>query len=157
MIDTFDHYHKGVMIMQPIASAADPTPRAITDVYDEKKRQIINLYPTWILVGLGITGILAFLITGFWGYDGDTGFLGLFFKPWVLFGWLSALVVTLQVAILRDKKLRRQRNITLIVDAIAIAIVAAYDLGLIPKILNFIQNLLLQIHIVLPHHAPVLA
>lgn len=143
--------------MQPIASAADPTPRAITDVYDEQKKQIINLYPTWILVGLGITGILAFLITGFWGYDGDTGFLGLFYKPWVLFGWLSALVVTLQVAILRDKKLRRQRDITLIVDAIAIAIVAAYDLGLIPKILNFIQNLLLQIHIVLPHHAPVLA
>jgi hypothetical protein len=107
---------------------------AKTDLIDEGTNRILSeIYPFWILLAIGLTGIGAFVITGFLGYPNDQGFAALFFfhKPAALFGWFCALIFLLQIAILRDASLRPQRNATLLVTAISILLVAAIDLNLI--------------------------
>ena len=40
---------------------------AITDLYDEERRTFLIQYPVWLIVALGLTGVIAFAVTGFWG------------------------------------------------------------------------------------------
>src|SRR5262249_15373352 len=118
--------------------------RFITDLYDEKVHTFLVQYPIPLVIGLGLSGVAAFMITGFLGYQDHfepdvTQFL--FVKPWPLYLWFCALIVTLQVSILRHPRLRRQLTQTLSVTMFSIAFVAIFDLfG--PEILEALQNFL---------------
>lgn len=75
----------------------------ITDLYDTQRGTFLVPYPLWLVLGLGITGVIAFAMVGFLGYKGDPS---IFDKPWELYLWFSALMITLLVSIFRHKSLR---------------------------------------------------
>src|SRR5579859_6005802 len=100
----------------------------ITDVYDEKRRVLLVQYPAWLIVVLSLTGVLAFAITGFLGYVGAGGrgdpLLDTPFKdPSALYFWFCALLITLQISILRNPRLRGRLVAALIVSLICIFII----------------------------------
>ena len=110
-------------------SGAPRTRYAITDVYDEIRRTFLVQYPIWVVVLLGLAGVLAFALTGFLGYqDGfhndSSGVYYVFKEGWPLFLWFCALIMALEISILRNPKLRGQLVATLIVTLISIVIVA---------------------------------
>lgn len=109
--------------MKSVLGMQGPRRLAITDLYDPATGTFLVQYPVALVVGLGVSGIVAVAITGFLGYS-DQGLDGVFRQPWALFTWLCALVVTLQVSILRDRRLRRQLSATLGISLISIALVA---------------------------------
>lgn len=120
---------------------------AITDLYDEQQRRFLVQYPIPLVIGLGLTGLLAFIITGFFGYRDSlepdvTGFL--FGKPWPLYLWFCALIITLQVSILRHISLRRQLMMTLAVTTFCIIFVGIVDYYN-REVLDFLQNLIQNI------------
>ena len=122
---------------------------AITDVYDPKKRRILVRFPHGLLVMLGFTGVVAFGLMGYLGYGDDKSLLGqAFHKPWPLFLWFSALVFTLEVAVLRHPRLRRQLTEVLVVTIICMAFVGFSALD--PGLLNYILTNLLNIRIAIP-------
>src|SRR5262249_27014805 len=95
----------------------------------------------------GLSGVAAFMITGFLGYQDHlepdiTHFF--FVKPWPLYLWFCALIMTLQVSILRHPKLRRQLTQTLSVTMFSIVFVAVFDI-FNREILTGFQNLPSQI------------
>jgi hypothetical protein len=122
----------------------------ITDVYDPKKRRILVRFPHGLLLALGLTGVLAFGLMGYLGYGDDTtSLLGhAFRRPWPLFLWFSALVFTLEIAVLRHPKLRRQLTEALVVTIICMAFVGFTALD--PGLLKYILNNLLNISIAIP-------
>lgn len=126
--------------MRPLAA----TDTAITDLYDTRRGTFVVDYPTWFLVALGLTGVAAFALSGFLGYDpvnSPASKTDLFYKPWELYLWFCALLITLQVSIFRDKALRGRLITTLIFSAISIAIV--YILGFPGGIIrHFFERLL---------------
>lgn len=100
----------------------------ITDVYDEKRRVLLVQYPAWLIVALSLTGVLAFAITGFLGYVGIGGrndpLLDAPFKdPSALYFWFCAVLITLQISILRNPRLRGRLVAALIVSLISIFII----------------------------------
>src|SRR6185437_2067651 len=110
-------------------SGAPRTRYAITDVYDEIRRTFLVQYPIWVVVLLGLAGVLAFALTGFLGYqDGfhndSSGVYNVFKEGWPLFLWFCALIMALEISILRNPKLRGQLLATLIVTLISMVIVA---------------------------------
>jgi hypothetical protein len=112
--------------------------QAITDLYDEKNGAFLVQYPIWLVVVLGIVGLAAFAITGFTGYDHGPP-LG---EPWILYLWFCALVITLQASIFRNRALRVQLALTLIVTVICIALVGLDAFGrLLPEFLRNLLNL----------------
>ncbi len=122
---------------------------AITDVYDPKKRRILVRFPHGLLLILGFTGVLAFGLMGYLGYGDDASLLGkAFHKPWPLFLWFSALVFTLEVAVLRHPRLRRQLTEVLVVT-IACMIFVGFS-ALDPGLLKYILTNLLNIRIAIP-------
>jgi hypothetical protein len=114
----------------------------------------ISLMPTF---AFAVSGLIAFAITGLLGYASRPGpdflsldfssplafFDTLFRKPWLLFGWLCALIFMLQAAILRQQPLtekrRRQQQWTYAVTGLCIILVALIDLAG-ARILNAISN-----------------
>ncbi|HZC05716.1 MAG TPA: hypothetical protein VE338_08745 [Ktedonobacterales bacterium] len=122
---------------------------AITDVYDPKTRRILVRFPHGLLLTLGFTGVLAFGLMGYLGYGDDNSLLGqAFHKPWPLFLWFSALVFTLEVAVLRHPRLRRQLTEALVVTIICMVFVGFSALD--PGLLRYILNNLLNIRIAIP-------
>lgn len=122
---------------------------AFTDVYDPKTRRILVSFPHGLLLTLGITGALAFALMGYLGYREDTSLLGqAFHKAWPLFLWFSALVFTLEVAVLRHPRLRRQLSEALVVTIICMIFVGFSALD--PGLLRYILTNLLNIRIAIP-------
>lgn len=122
---------------------------AITDVYDPKKRRILVRFPHGLLLILGLTGVLAFALMGYLGYGDDASLLGkTFHKPWPLFLWFSALVFTLEVAVLRHPRLRRLLTEALVVTIICMVFVGFSALD--PGLLKYILTNLLNIRIAIP-------
>lgn len=98
--------------------------RALTDLYDERRRTVLVHYPVGLVVALGLTGVFAFGVTGFLDYRGDAPLTReIFHQPWMLFLWFCALIVVLQCSILRHPTLRRQRDITLTATGISMVLV----------------------------------
>jgi hypothetical protein len=132
-------------------SGAPRTGYAITDVYDERRRTFLVQYPIWVVVLLGLAGVLAFALTGFLGYkDGfnndSSGVYFVFKEGWPLFLWFCALIMALEISILRNPRLRGQLLATLIVTLISMVIVGIiYFYGV--NFLQFLQNLLESINI----------
>jgi hypothetical protein len=121
---------------------------AITDVYDPTKRRILVRFPHGLLLALAITGVLAFALMGYLGYGEDHSLLGqAFHKAWPLFLWFSALVFTLEVAVLRHPRLRRQLTEVLVVTIICMIFVgfSALDPGLLRYILTNLLNIRISI------------
>ncbi|HEY8324586.1 MAG: hypothetical protein ACHQ1E_12295 [Ktedonobacterales bacterium] len=121
---------------------------AITDVYDPTKRRILVRFPHGLLLTLAITGVLAFALMGYLGYGEDHSLLGqAFHKAWPLFLWFSALVFTLEVAVLRHPRLRRQLTEVLVVTIICMIFVgfSALDPGLLRYILTNLLNIRISI------------
>ena len=120
--------------------------RAITDLYNEERRAILVRYPPGLLVALGLAGVLAFALTGFFGYAGDPPLLlKAFSQAWALFLWFCSLIVVLQFSIFRHPTLRRQRNATLTATGVSMVLVTVFYLygkHFIPDIENFISQIL---------------
>ena len=127
--------------MQPDASAnSAQLNTAYTDLYDETRNSFLVQYPPQLIIALGLSGVVAFAVTGFLGYgeaapqaDPDWVF-SLFHEPWLLFLWFLALIAFLQVSIFRHPSLTKQRNQSLAATAIsAVLITVLYyfrdDLG----------------------------
>jgi len=106
--------------------AVDTSPPAITDLYDENRRTFLVQYPAWFIIILALAGVVAFGVTGFFGWmnrPDTTGVDTLFRQPWLLFLWFCAVLITLQVSIFRNQSLRSRLWATLIVSAICIVFV----------------------------------
>jgi len=119
-------------------------PQAYTDLYDEQRRAFLVQYPIPLVIALGLSGVAAFMVTGFLGYKDsleDPLIQTLFGKPWLLYLWFCALVLTLQVSILRHRSLRPQLTRTLVVTIVAIIFVGVFDIYS-QEILTALQNLL---------------
>jgi hypothetical protein len=107
----------------PISPGQPAKLQAITDLYDEQRGTFLVQYPVLLVLGLALTGVAAFAVTGFLGYPQDTGFSSVFHQAWVLFLWLCALLITLQASIFRDKSLRSRLIASLVISALAIILV----------------------------------
>jgi hypothetical protein len=134
------------------SSGAGSSLRATTDLIDEQKGAFLVQYPILLVIGLALSGVVAFALTGFLGYSGDTGISGVFHdqgghpQAWLLFLWLSALIITLFASIFRDKSLRGHLIASMVVTVLAVVLVGiTYYNSVLPKIL---QQLLAQ-HVIL--------
>ncbi len=108
--------------MRPLAA----TDTAITDLYDTQRGTFVINYPVWLVLGLGLTGVVALAMSGFLGYDAPgsaAASADFFYKPWELYLWFCALLITLQGSIFRDPALRGRLITTLIFSAISIIVV----------------------------------
>ena len=90
--------------------------QANTDLYDEQRRTFLIKYPIWVIVGLSLSGVVAFALTGYLGYSASEPLA----QPWLLFLWFCALLITLQISIFRDKSLRARLIATLVISLLAI-------------------------------------
>ncbi len=120
---------------------------AKTDVYDERRRTFLIQYPIGVVIGLGLAGVVAFALTGFLGYndENEPAFTqAIFSQAWPLFLWFCALVMALQISILRHPSLRRQLTATLVVTLLSMLIVGILYYYKI-QFLDFLQNLLQQL------------
>src|SRR5579871_1509514 len=140
--------------MRAMFSRMGNSQHAITDVYDEERRTFLVRYPVWLVVGLGLSGVIVFLLTGFLGFRDsmEPAITGkLFHEPWALYLWFCALILTLQISILRHPSLRRQLTETLIVTVFCIIFVGIlYYFNV--QISNFLSSILSAIlgkHIIL--------
>ena len=137
-------------------SGLDGPNEAITDLYDENRRTFHIQYPVWVVVALALTGVIAFMLTGFLGFHdksattagspySEPGFIHtLFLQPWVLYLWFCALIYTLQISILRNPKLRRQLVATLLITTFCVILVGvSYYYN--KEIQQLLQNILQQI------------
>jgi hypothetical protein len=105
---------------------SDRPARAITDLYDEQKREFLVQYPTVLIVTLGLAGVVAFMLVGFLGYRdrAEPAFTQtVFHQPWALYLYFCALVMALQTSIFRHPLLRRQLVATLTVTTICVILV----------------------------------
>ena len=97
---------------------------AITDVYDEERRTFLVHFPRWYIILLGLSGVVVLGLTGFLGRQhSDLAYDAIFRQPWVIYLWLCLLVLTLEVAVLRDPVLRYYRLAVVAVTLIAMIIV----------------------------------
>ena len=110
--------------MEAQSSAAEAPRHAITDVYDEQRRTFLVHFPWWFVVVLGVSGVVVLGLTGFLGRQpSDKLYDIIFHQPWILYLWLCALVLTLEVAVLRERAVRQQCVAVVSVTVIAIIIV----------------------------------
>ena len=135
--------------MQATAQAAKTTAtkRAITDVYDEQRRNFLVQYPVAAVVTLALAGVLAFGLVGFLGFrdEFEPGITrAVFHQPWPLFFWFCALIMTLQISILRHHTLRRQLTATLIVTTVSMILVgiAYYYNPQLQGLIDYLNKLL---------------
>src|SRR6185437_6691465 len=132
-------------------SGAPRTRGAITDVYDESRRTFLVQYPIWVVVLLGLAGVVAFAMVGFLGFqDGfqnDSSVVYEVFKQgWPLFLWFCALIMALEISILRNPKLRGQLVATLVVTLISMVIVGIIYFYRV-NFLQLIQDILQSVNI----------
>ena len=123
--------------------------RAITDVYDPQDRRVLVRFPHLLVIILSLSGVLAFGLMGYLGYLEDQSAVGSFFhKPWPLFLWFSALVFTLEIAVLRHPRLRRQ-----LIEALVVTIISMLFVGVAAvfpsQVFDFLSRLL-NIRIAIP-------
>jgi hypothetical protein len=134
-------------------TSAPPVKHAITDVYDEHRRTFLVQYPIWVVVALGLAGVAAFAITGFFGYSDDSGFAKTgFLQAWPVFLWFCALTMALEISILRNPKLRIELVAALVVTLISMVIVGIlyfYRLDFASLLDQFLKNVL-NIRLLLP-------
>lgn len=119
---------------------------AISDVFCEKQRKFLVEYPQPLIVGISAAGLVAFLLVGYLGYNrlldcgagvGTCWQHEVFLKPWPLYVWFCALMVTLQVSILRNPRLRAQLVATLVVTLVsAVAMYWLYFYGPLQQIIT---------------------
>lgn len=128
----------------PPSANGRPTRTAITDLFDEERGILLVRYPVPLIVVIALSGVLAFFITGFFGYKGQSEpqvTQVVFQQAWVLFLWFCALMVVLQMSIFRDVSLRRRLIATLIVSLLAIAFIGVtYFNQSLPLILRQLLN-----------------
>ena len=110
---------------------------AITDLYDEQRRAFLIQYPVWLITALALTGVAAFAVTGFLGYNAGSPV----HQPWPLFVWFCAVLVTLQISIFRHQSLRRRLVMTLLFSLFSIAFIGVTYFnsslpGIIQKLLH---------------------
>ena len=132
-------------------SGAPRTRGAITDVYDESRRTFLVQYPIWVVVLLGLAGVVAFAMVGFLGFqDGfqnDSSVVYEVFKQgWPLFLWFCALIMALEISILRNPKLRGQLVAALVVTLISMVIVGIIYFYRV-NFLQLIQDILQSVNI----------
>ncbi len=100
---------------------------AKTDLYDTGRRSFFIQYPAWFVVVLALAGVVAFAVTGFLGYPKSSGVHSpaddAFTSPWVLYLWLSILLITLVASVLRDASLRARLFFMLLVSLIAVVFI----------------------------------
>lgn len=97
---------------------------AITDVYDEERRTFLVHFPLWYIIALGLSGVIVLGLTGFLGRpQSNYAYDAIFHQPWVLYLWLCLLVLTLEVAVLRDASVRLYRLAVVAITLIAMIIV----------------------------------
>ncbi len=103
---------------------AEKPRHAITDVYDEERHTFLVQYPVPFVIGIALAGVVVLALTGFLGYPRQNSVAdAIFNQPWVLYLWSCALVITLEVSILRHQRLAVQRIATLTVTIISMIIV----------------------------------
>lgn len=139
--------------MRALFRSDESQPHAITDLYDPERGSFLVQYPVWIVVALALAGIVTFVLVGFLGFRDQAAQLAgsqyfepafsriIFHQAWPLYLWFCALIMALQISILRHPSLRRQLVATLIVTVISIILVGViyyYNVA----ITNFLQNLL---------------
>jgi hypothetical protein len=136
-----------------------PRPQyAITDVYDEKRRTFLVQYPIWVVVVMGLAGVAAFALVGFLGYQ--DGFkndppvvYAIFKEAWPLFLWFCALIMALEISILRNSRLRLELVAALVVTILSMVIVGIlyfYKVDFLNLLNQFLQNVL-NIRLLLPN------
>ena len=145
--------------MRPKPGDKSASHYAYTDLYDEVRHSFLLNYPPLLVIGLGIAGVVAFMLVGFLGYKDplEPGYSALnpgfqypiFHQPWPLYLWFCALIIALQASVLRHRTLRRQMVMALTATIISMIIVGIiyfynYDIG------KFLQQVLNLIHINLP-------
>jgi hypothetical protein len=140
---------------------------AATDIYCPHRHTSRIQYPLPLIIGLIVTGVLAFLLTGFVGYfnctipyvvggrvqrdphsgnalcwhDAASGVLYLR-EPWPLYLWFSALMILLLISILRARRPRLLAALAIaLLSIIIVAVVYLYGEG---PVLNFLTSLLYQ-------------
>jgi len=140
--------------MRSFLHGTDSPHHAITDLYDEERRSFLVRYPVWLIVALALAGVVAFMAAGFLGYR-DTAepalTAKLFHQPWPIYLWFCALIMTLQISILRHPSLRRQMVATLIVTVFCIIFVGVtyyYNKAILDWLNSFLSYILGQ-HIIL--------
>src|SRR5579863_6974257 len=100
---------------------------AITDVYSAAQGTLLVRYSPGLVVGIALSGLLAFALTGFLGYADDPGVVGRFFaEPWPIFLWLCGLLLTLEASIFRHSALRLRLFAVLTVTMISIAVLGVF-------------------------------
>src|SRR5579872_2269582 len=107
---------------------ADGPRTAITDVYDEQRGTFLVRYPVWLILGLGLAGVIAFAVTGFAAVAKDGS------APIVMYVWLCALIIALQSSIFRHRFMRARLIATLVVTLVCIVVVAYLTFGSLPTI-----------------------
>ena len=129
-------------------SGAPRTKYAITDVYDERRRTFLVQYPIWVVVLLGLAGVGAFALVGFLGYqDGyknDSPVVFEIFKQaWPLFLWFCALIMALEISILRNPKLRGQlvaALVTTLISMVIVGIIYFYRVNFLQLLQDLLRN-----------------
>ncbi len=101
---------------------------AITDVYDARRGAFAVRYPVWLILTLGLAGVVAFGVTGFAAVAKDGS------APIVMYAWLCALVIALQSSIFRHHFMRVRLIATLVVTFVCIVVVAYLTFGSLPTI-----------------------
>jgi hypothetical protein len=134
-----------MLFMRPEVRLAEKSRHAITDLYDEEHRTFLIQYPIPFVVAVALVGVTVLATTGFLGYrhqnsTADT----LFDQPWALYLWVCALVLTLEVSILRHRRLRIHRIAALTVTILSMIIVLITFFYQIP-FQNLLNELIQQI------------
>ncbi|HEX8729624.1 MAG TPA: hypothetical protein VF739_13420 [Ktedonobacterales bacterium] len=110
--------------MPDTSSDTQSAQHAITDVFDAERGSFLVRFPARLVVGIGLCGVVTLALTGFLGYPASATWAdALFRQPWLLYLWLCALVLTLEVAVLRHPSVLRYRIAALTITGIAIVIV----------------------------------
>lgn len=134
------------------ARGAKSTRHAITDVYDEHLHTFLVHFPLWYIVALGLSGVVVLGLTGFFGrIHSDNMLDAIFLQPWMLYLWLCLLVLTLEVAVLRDASVVVYRVAIVTVTIIAMIIVLITFFYGIPfgELLNSLLEQLFHLRVVI--------
>jgi hypothetical protein len=123
----------------------------LTRVWDYEQNRPLVSFPLWVQATVIIWGLAAFWETAFLSNPSPSDphlYYSIFKEPWLLYGWFVFLSMVLVFALLRDPKLRLQRNLALIAIVISVIIVAiVYYYGntlgdLLQRLLNQITHIL---------------